>query len=172
MGFLSGLGLVLLTLVGYSIGSVIGANDRLPTPRLLDLAVVVVLWIVAPVSRPALGRWIAIGVWLGAGGLVSLALSSARRNEMPSKEKKVALLGQKGSFLKRLWGRWKGLAAEVGNYQSRMLLAYFYFLMVTPFGLLVRLFSDPLRTKFSTHFSFWENRPPASDGLEEARRQF
>lgn len=172
MDFLGGLALVLLTLVGYSIGAVIGARDRLPTPRLLDLTVVVVLWIVAFFSRPALGKWIAIGVWLVAGGLVSLRLSSARRNEMPPKVKKVGLRGKDGNFLKQLWEGWKGFAAEMGNYQGRMLLAYFYFLMITPFGVLVRLFSDPLRTKFSTNSSFWENRPAISSGLDEARRQF
>jgi hypothetical protein len=170
--FLSGLALVLLTLVGYSIGAVIGAKDRSPTPRLLDLAVVVVLWISALLSRSALGKWTAIGVWLVAGGLVSFVLSSVRRNKMPSKAKKAAVPGQRGNFLNRLWEGWKDFATEMGNYQGRSLLAFFYFLVVTPFGALVRLSSDPLRTQFSTNPSFWDNRPPTASGLDEARRQF
>ncbi len=172
MDFLSGLALILLTLAGYSIGAVIVARDRSPTPQLLDLAVVVVLWISALFSRPALGKWTAIGVWLVAGGLVSFALSSARRNRMPSKAKKAAVSGQESNFLKCLWEGWKGFAAEMGNYQGRLLLAFFYFLVLTPFGVLVRLFSDPLRTKLSTNPSFWDNRTAISDKLDEARRQF
>jgi hypothetical protein len=172
MNFLSGLALVLLTLTGYSIGTVIGAKDRLPTPRLLDLVVVVMLWIVALFSRSALGKWAAIGVWLVAGGLVSFVLSSARRNKMPSKAKKAAVSGQEGNLSKQLWEVWKGFAAEMGNYQGRILLAFFYFLVITPFGVLVRLFGDPLRTRSSTNPSFWDSRLTVSSGLDEARRQF
>jgi hypothetical protein len=172
MDFLSGLALVLLTLVGYSMGAVIGAKDRLPAPQWLDLAVVVVLWVSAIFSRSALGKWIAIGVWLVAGGLVSFVLSSARRNKMPSKTKKAAIPGQEGKLFRRLWEDWKGFATEMGNYQSRMLLAFFYFLIITPFGVLVRLFGDPLRTRFSTNLSFWDKRPSINSGLDEARRQF
>lgn len=172
MDFLSGLALVLLTLVGYSIAAVIGAKDRLPTPRLLDLAVVVVLWIIALFSRSALGKWTAIGVWLVAGGVVSFVLNSARRNKTPSKAKKAADPSQAGNFLKRLWEGWKGFAAEMGNYQGRILLAFFYFLVITPFGVLVRLFGDPLRTRVSTNPSFWDDRPAVGSELDEARRQF
>jgi hypothetical protein len=172
MDFLSGLALVLLALVGYSIGAVIGAKDKSSTPQLLDLAVVVVLWIVALFSRSTLDRWVAIGVWLVAGGLVSFVLNSARHNARPSKAKKTVASGQEGNFLRRLWEGWKGFAAEMGNYQSRILLAFFYFLVVTPFGVLMRLFSDPLRTRFSTNPSFWDNRPAISNELDEARRQF
>lgn len=172
MDFLSGLALILLALVGYSTGAVIGAKDKSPTPQLLDLAVVVALWISALFSRSALGRWTAIGVWLVAGGLVSSVLSSARRNKMLSATKKAAVPGQEGKPLGRLWEGWKGFAAEMGNYQGRILLAFFYFLVTTPFAALVRLFSDPLRTKFSTNPSFWDKRPAISIGLDDARRQF
>ena len=172
MDFISGLALVLLALVGYSIGAVIGAKDGSPAPRLLDLAVVVVLWIIALFSRSALGKWTAIGVWLVTGGLVSFVLSSVRRAKMPSKAKKATVPGQGESFLKRLWEGWKGFATEIGNYQGRILLAFFYFLVVTPFGALVRLFSDPLRIRSSANPSFWSKHPVTSSELDEARRQF
>jgi len=171
MEFISGLALVLLALVGYSIGAVIGARDRSPTPQLLDLAVVIVLWIAAFFSRPALGKWAAISVWLIVGGLVSLMLNRARRNRMPSKPK-TAVSSQGNGFFRRLWEGWKGFAAEMGNYQSRILLAFFYFLVITPFGVLVRLFGDLLKTRSLTYPSFWNNRTTISSGLDEARRQF
>jgi hypothetical protein len=172
MEFVSGLALALLTLVGYSIGAVVGAKDRSPTPQLLDLFVVVVLWISALGSRSAFGRWAAIGVWLAVGGLLSFVLSSARCNKMPSRPKKAAVPAQGGNLLKQLWEGWKGFAAEMGNYQGRIMLAIFYFSVVTPFGVLVRLFGDPLRTRLSENPSFWSHHPAINNGLDEARSQF
>jgi hypothetical protein len=61
----------------------------------------------------------------------------------------------------------------MGNVQSRVLLIFFYFLIVTPFGLLVRWFQDPLRLRARGASSHWLERPTASEpDLETARRQF
>ena len=171
LGFLSGLALVLLTLVGYSSGAVIGGRGKSVAPKLLDLGVVAVLLIAALTSRTVLGRRVAIGVWLVIGGLVSFALSRVRRGEISAKtEKRVS--AREGSPFTRLWEGWASFTADMGNYQSRILLASFYFVIVTPFGLLVRLLSDPLRTKYSAVNSFWTSRSEVSTGLDEARRQF
>jgi len=50
-------------------------------------------------------------------------------------------------MLKRAWQAWKALAKKIGNFQARVLLTIFYGILVFPFGLAVRLFSDPLRIK-------------------------
>jgi hypothetical protein len=164
------LALILLTLVGYSTGAVIGGGNKTVAPESLDLVVVVVLWALALASRPFLGRWVAIGVWLVGGGLVSFVFAAVRRGKMPTR--KVPALSGSGNLLQRIWGRWKGFAAEMGNYQGRILLAFFYFVVVTPFGVLVRLLGDPLRTRRSAGTSFWVNRSTANTDLDEARRQF
>ena len=170
MNFLSGLALVLLTLVGYSTGAVTGGRNKTVAPELLDLVVVVVLWALALASRLSLGRWAAIGVWLIGGGLVSFVLAAIRRGKMPAR--KVLAPSSSGNLLQRVWGRWKGFAAEMGNYQGRMLLAFFYFVVVTPFGVLVRLLGDPWRVKHSESTSFWVDRSATNTDLDEARRQF
>lgn len=170
MNFFSGLALILLTLVGYSTGAAIGGRNKAVAPKLLDLGVVVVLWALALASRPFLGRWAAIGVWLIGGGLVSFVLAAIRRGKTPVR--KVPAPTGSGNLLQRVWGRWKGFAAEMGNYQGRMLLAFFYFVVVTPFGVLVRLLGDPLRTRRSASTSFWVNRSATNTELDEARRQF
>lgn len=171
LDFLSGLGLVLLTLVGYSTGAVVGGRGKAVAPRLLDLGIVVVLLVAALTSRTVLNKWVAIGVWLVVGGLVSLVLSSVRRGKMPAQaEKRVS--AREGNLLTRLWEGWQGFAADMGNYQSRTLLAFFYFVVVTPFGLLVRLLGDPLWVKHSASDSFWISRSGVSTELDEARRQF
>src|SRR5260370_37287069 len=50
-------------------------------------------------------------------------------------------------MLKQFWQRWKRLARAVGTFQARVLLTVFYVVLVLPFGIVVRLVSDPLRIK-------------------------
>ena len=60
----------------------------------------------------------------------------------------------------------------MGEFQSRILLIYFYFLVVTPFGLVTRLLSDPLRARVRKQSSFWVERAFADPRLEDGRNQF
>ena len=50
-------------------------------------------------------------------------------------------------LLKNAWRWQKKFARYLGNFQARLLLTIFYFLLLLPFGLAVRLLADPLRTK-------------------------
>jgi hypothetical protein len=50
-------------------------------------------------------------------------------------------------MLHYLWERWKVAAHKLGNFQARLLLNIFYFLVLTPFALGVKMFSDPLRIR-------------------------
>jgi len=50
-------------------------------------------------------------------------------------------------MLKRLWEAWKRLAHRIGDFQARVILTVLYAVLVLPFGLVVRLFSDPLRIR-------------------------
>lgn len=88
MGFLKGLALILLTLVGYSSGTVLAGKNKRVVPGLLDMAVVVVLWAAALVTRPALGRVLAIFVWLVVGLMVGAGLTGLRRGGYPDCEQK------------------------------------------------------------------------------------
>jgi len=49
--------------------------------------------------------------------------------------------------LKNAWAVWKGIARKIGNFQARVILTLLYAVVVLPFGLIARLFSDPLRIK-------------------------
>jgi len=49
--------------------------------------------------------------------------------------------------IRKLWAHWLTLARKIGQFQSRIILTLFYFVFVTPFGLAVRLFADPLHTR-------------------------
>ena len=172
MGFVSGLALVLLTLVGYSSGAVLAGKGKQVVPGLLDLAVVVVLWAVALTTRAALGKGLAILVWLIGGLIVGAGLTRLRRARYPDQREKARTTAPETSGLRRWWEGWKVFAAEMGNYQGRTLLAFFYFIVVTPFAIPLRLFGDPLRLRRVSGSSSWVERQPVGQGLEKAREQF
>lgn len=71
-----------------------------------------------------------------------------------------------------LWEKWKVVARRIGDFQARVLLSIFYFTVLAPFALGVKLFSDPLRLR-ATGGSGWTERPaPIDDDVTQARRQF
>ena len=119
MSFISGLALVLLTLVGYSSGAVLGAKDKAVTPNILDLLVVLGLWIAALATRDTLGRWISIAIWMVLGLFLGMILARIRAHGYQK--------AQTVDTGKGLWNAWKGFAQRMGNYQSRVLMGFIYF---------------------------------------------
>jgi hypothetical protein len=71
--------------------------------------------------------------------------------------------------LKKLWVIWKKIAHTIGDFQARVLLTLIYAVIVLPFGLAVRLFSDPLNVKKPP--ANWLDYPQDATDLERARRQ-
>ncbi len=71
--------------------------------------------------------------------------------------------------LKRLWEGWKKVAHAIGNFQARILLTLIYSILILPFGLLVRFFSDSLHTKKRPEK--WFDHPAIANDLNEAHRQ-
>lgn len=72
-------------------------------------------------------------------------------------------------MLKRVWQTWKHAAHAVGTFQARVLLTIFYAVLVFPFGVFARLFSDSLRIKDRPQQ--WINRPSETHDLQWAKRQ-
>lgn len=72
-------------------------------------------------------------------------------------------------MLKRLWEAWKRIAHRIGNFQARLILTILYAVLVLPFGLLTRLFADPLRIRRRP--AGWLEHPPSPASLEHARKQ-
>ncbi|MBC8331380.1 MAG: hypothetical protein H8E28_05305 [Anaerolineae bacterium] len=171
MDFFSGLALILLTLVGYSSGVTLAGKNKALRPFLLDVFSIIVLWIGAIFTRDMLGKWLAVLAWFLAGMLIGSILTFARKGAYPD-EKQTSSNPQSASGLRLFWERWKVFAAEMGNFQSRMLLAFFYFIVVAPFGIFLRLLSDPLQVKHPGNDSLWAEIIPANTNLDEARKQF
>jgi len=72
-------------------------------------------------------------------------------------------------MLKRAWQAWKKIAHKIGNFQAGVLLTIFYGVLVLPFGLATRLFSDPLRIK--TRPTSWLDHPNEAYDTQWARKQ-
>jgi hypothetical protein len=164
MEFIAGLALVLLTLVGYSSGSVLGTSGHNPTPRILDLLAVVVLWVAALATRSVLGKWGAIVIWLVIGLVVGMVLARIRIDSYPKAQPVDAGPG--------LWNAWKAFSKRMGNYQSRVLMAFIYVIIVLPFGLGVTLLADPLQIKRVKADTNWQAKEMLlKPSIEEARGQ-
>ena len=75
------------------------------------------------------------------------------------------------AFLHSLWNGWRSLGRKAGNAVARIFMSIFYFTIFAPFGLGVRLFSDPLQIK-GHNKSHWLSRELGVNTLEDSRRQF
>ena len=71
--------------------------------------------------------------------------------------------------LKKLWEAWKRIAHRIGDFQARVLLTVIYAVLVLPFGLAIRLFSDPLKIK--NRPAEWIDHAQDVIDLEWAHRQ-
>ena len=64
---------------------------------------------------------------------------------------------------------WKKFGHALGNFQARILLTVIYAVLLLPFGLLVRIFSDSLHTKKRT--DKWLDHPPVPNDMKQAQQQ-
>jgi len=177
MEFLSYVVLILLSLLAYSGGAVWRAGKAVDLkPQALDLVIVTVLWAAAIASRPglAINRWLLVITWIVVSlvsGYLAVALRRRVRSSRPKKAEAPSITTV--SFLRRIWEVWKGFSRRMGGYQSRILLSFFFFLVVSPFAVAVKLFSDPLGIRYrSSSSSHWLQKKEVKADLEALRKQF
>ena len=73
--------------------------------------------------------------------------------------------------LSRVWQAWKRIAQVIGDFIGRIILTVFYFTIFAPFGLGIRLFSDPLLIKPKKH-NRWLERTTKDLTIDNVRRQY
>jgi hypothetical protein len=73
---------------------------------------------------------------------------------------------------KGLWERWKQIAKAIGDFQARLILSVFYFVIVGPFALIVRWVADPLLLKKSAEQGWRIKAEPKESPLKRALNQF
>ena len=68
---------------------------------------------------------------------------------------------------------WMRFAAGLGHVNSHIILGAFFYLFMTPLGLFLRLFRDPLRLRFNNQEpSNWIRRPQQPADPASYQRQF
>ena len=72
----------------------------------------------------------------------------------------------------RSWARWKAIAHVIGTFQARLLLSLFYYLVIPPFAIVLKILRDPLALRPGQGTSFWIDRADIDPSLESSRRQF
>ncbi|MEM7008328.1 MAG: hypothetical protein AAF462_04260 [Thermodesulfobacteriota bacterium] len=91
---------------------------------------------------------------------------------MSGAEKQSETITEKQSFFRRLWEGWKRIARKIGDFNARLILTLFYFILLFPFAVILKLFTDPLEIKKKEHIG-WHNREEDTElsVLEKAERQ-
>lgn len=184
MHTLSTIVLIMLTMVGYSSGITLASRGKNVPPVIYDLLIVLLLWIVALYTRPqvlpAIGnsRLLLLIVWLAIALIVgfvktkltySSGFDALPDSELPEHAKVEETLST--NPFKRAWEGWKLFAAEMGHIQGGLFMGFFYFIVVTVFGIGARIFTDPMALKETPKSSGWVVRKPLDSTLEEALEQ-
>ena len=71
-----------------------------------------------------------------------------------------------------LWELWKRAAKTIGDFQARVLLTLFYFVILAPFALAVRWGSDPLALKAGAPRGWHPRGEETNALLDRATKQF
>jgi hypothetical protein len=74
--------------------------------------------------------------------------------------------------VRELWAAWKRIARKIGDFQARVLLTIFYFVLLAPFAIVVRRTSDPLALKPGTQRGWGVLPDSGAYTVEKARKQF
>ena len=182
MEILSSIALILLTMVGYSSGVTLAGRGRHVLPSVWDLLCLILVWWAAFLLRTLLdSRLLGLlaGLLLGiaVGGLftaVRLTITKEApiipESELPAHARETAVAPE-ASVWRKLWQRWTAFATRMGGVQGRLFMGYFYFIIVTLFGLGMRSFSDPLHSKRPYNQSGWLAKDVIDPTLEAAQEQ-
>jgi hypothetical protein len=179
--FMHAVGLILVSMVGYSTGCVIGLRRRQFEPALWDLLGVVAVWLLVFGIADQVGRWSSLLVALLCGivfGIIVTLIRNATSNTAPvmpdselpehARERTVAV---QRSFWQRIKQGWAAYGERMGSVQGRLLMGFFYFIVVLPFGLITRIGTDSLNIKHKPANSAWTAWEDVTATLEEAQEQ-
>jgi hypothetical protein len=178
MNILSFIVLILLSLVGYSSGTVLkGGKASEIKPRIFDLLIILAIWSGAIYSRLtfSINKWLLVAIWLGISFALGIIIVFFRKTENKKKAESPGTVLSPSRPLKRLWKKWQDFSLRMGVFQSRVLLSFFYFIFLTPISLIIKLISDPLNIKHRSQGasgSFWLTKEAISSEIADFRRQF
>ena len=184
MQTLSTIVLVMLTMVGYSSGITLASRGKNVPPAIIDLLMILALWVVALTTRPQMlsilggSHFLLLIVWLIIALVIGFVktkvtysggLDAIPDTELP--EHAQVTVTRSTNLFKRAWEGWKLFAAEMGHVQGSLFMGFFYFIVVTIFGVGAKIFTDPMGIKTTPTSTGWVDRKPLDATLEEALEQ-
>lgn len=78
---------------------------------------------------------------------------------------------QEVGWARKLWEGWKRIARKIGDFQARVLMTIFYFVILGPLAMVLRWRSDPLAMKPRTARGWVDREAREGSAMEHARRQ-
>ncbi len=176
MEVLSYIILILLSSVGYSGGTAGRAGKNTDVkPVAGDLILVALIWTAAVYSRLTfdLNKWLLIIVWVAISVVVGMGAVSFRHLPKDIESKPENKKEAPSGFFKLLWHRWRGFSRKMGSFQSRLMLSFFFFIIISPAALVIKVAGDPLRIKKKKAAeTFWLEKKESAAEIEDYRRQF
>ena len=74
-------------------------------------------------------------------------------------------------LLLRIWNGWKAIAHKIGNFQARVILLIFYFIVLAPFAMIIKRV-DPMRIRKGSVPGWQERSANSSPSQEKMIRQW
>ena len=74
-------------------------------------------------------------------------------------------------LLKKIWEGWKKIAHKIGNFQARIILLIFYFVILAPFAMIIKR-SDPMRLRKGSEHGWQTRASDSSPSAEKMIRQW
>ena len=176
---------LLLVMLAVSAGAVLGTgredacHGRNLSPRLVDAVLIVFCWAGRFItSWQGLSDWLSFAIWIAFGIWTAYAIHRVRRQRQGQESREQG--AHYSSYSPRLASReashpisrLREWTIAVGGFQTRLILAALYYVLLMPFGLTVGLWSDPLRLHTKPNGTSWVPRPCDDSNLNESRRQF
>jgi len=171
---LATIAVLLLSLVGYSLGNVLRFGKRpVRKPVAGDILFVLLMWaaVIFTRSRLPVSKWLMLAAWIAAGivlgYLMSLLLGYSKSEKRAASQAHPAAPGE----VRKRFQAWREQSAKLGTFQSQILLGLLFLIVFAPVALGVKLFSDPLHIKKSGTNSQWLPKKPVASDIELFKRQ-
>jgi hypothetical protein len=172
--FLATLAVLLLSLVGYSLGVVLKSGKAgVRKPIALDILLVILMWIGILYSRSHVpfSKWIQFAAWVVAGLLLGLAVTAITGYSDAERQSAVEPIHEKKHSEFKRGKAFRDFSSKIGTFQSQILLGLLFLIVFAPVALAVKIFSDPLRIKGRGQGSHWSPKTEISPDIELFKKQ-
>lgn len=168
MELLHGAAVLLLSVFAYSAGHAAAARAEHPRPSPVDVVLAPAVAVALLLAALHLPKWVGLPLAVGAGLVAGLCVRALADALAPSSRGEERTPAEPGAGDEPAWRRY---LFRVGDFQGRLVLALVYFVVVTPFALVVRFGQDPLQLRSSAGnpHTYWQGTEDPRGGRDPTR---